>query len=267
MVIEILYEPTRQNCYISCDCSNVVTVILSLFKNFTVEEHDDTITRFNHIDLSIERKGDRYEILGKDGVYSYCELLGIVVREILEKISAENERFFFLHGGCVANKKGLHLFLGKTKSGKSTIVYTLCEIHGLQYITDDLIGINEFTECTPFKKPIFIRDKSKIVTSEIITISYEDEKRYCFLPSENIDVSCKNDIAAIYILVRGEPFHYEELSVSEAFINIWQNMHSSENIMKKRNAAMLLAKQVKVYKLYYSDVNEDINDFLKLLHI
>ena len=110
-------------------------------------------------------------------------------------------------------------------------------------------------------KPIFLRECKYIDKRDGITvIQYQNEFRYCVFPEFMVNKNELFNIENIFLVERNpmKDFSVEKLSISAAFINIWQNMHTSNLIVNKRNIALKLAKNTNVFKLNYRDVSSDL---------
>lgn len=207
-----------------------------------------------------------------DGKYHIChgvfnevwpieQALGYAVKTILEVLGQESNNIYFLHGGCVQYNGKNNCFLGRTKSGKSTLTYSLCQVPNCRYITDDLICVDDSLKCIPFIKPIFLRERKYIDEREDVTvIQYQNEYRYCVLPEFRVNKNELFNIDNIFIVERNpiKDFSAEKLSISSGFVNIWKNMHTSDFIFDKRNVALKLAKSTNIFKLNYRDVSSDL---------
>lgn len=266
----IRYIGNGQECYVKCTDEVFLKKIKHLFNGFEITHfYDNDFSSDNTIQISYI-KGGKYSILyGEVNEIFHIEwALGYVVRTILNILGKEVGQKSFLHGGCVQYCDKYNCFLGKTKSGKSTLTYLLCLEPDCRYVTDDLIFINKTLECIPFLKPIFLRDSKYIQDfNDITTIRYQNEYRYCILPDHKVDKNMLHKIDNIFIVERNpiEDFSVERLSVSAAFINIWKNMHTSDFIYDKRNTALKLAKATKVFKLNYRDVSFDLKSILECM--
>lgn len=69
--------------------------------------------------------------------------------------------FLFLHGSCFCYNNKIVFLLGKSRSGKSTALYSiLCNNNDVRYISDDIIAIDLIEKCLlPLSnKPIQLRE-------------------------------------------------------------------------------------------------------------
>ena len=260
--MKIGYLGNGQEFFLECEDLIFLKIILQLFEGFEVTDTNNKNLIDNMIQIIRLGKGE-YRIF--HGVFSaVCsieEALGYTVRTILEVLGRESKKKYFLHGGCVQYGGKYNCLLGKTKSGKSTLIYSLCKMANCRYVTDDLICIDESLKCIPFIKPIFLRERKYIDERDNITaIHYQNEFRYCVLPEFKVSKNESFNIESIFIVERDpmKDFSIEKLSASAAFINIWQNMHTSNFIIDKRNLALILAKSTDVFKLNYRDVSSEL---------
>lgn len=231
--------------------------------------YDEDFLADNTIQINYINEGKYSIIHGEVNEIGRIErALGYVVRTTLNILGKEVNEKCFLHGGCVQYYDKYNCFLGKTKSGKSTLTYLLCLEPYCRYVTDDLIFIDKTIECIPFLKPVFLRDSKYIQDyNDFTTIRYQDEYRYCIIPDHKVEKNKLHKIDNIFIVERNPiaDFSVERLSVSNAFINIWKNMYTSDFLSNKRNTALILAKTTKVFKLNYRDVSCDLKSILECM--
>ncbi len=265
--MKIRYFGNGQECCVYCEDEAFLIKLHQLFEGFEViDSNDNGCLVYSQIHVIYIKEG-KYCVIHEEvkEVWNIEQALGYVVKTVLGLLGKEINKKYFLHGGCVQYRGKNNCFLGKTKSGKSTLTYFLCHEPYCQYITDDLICIDESLNCVPFLKPIFIRDSKYIEDCNNITvIQYQDEYRYCTMPEHKIAKNELYKIENIFIVERNpmKEFTVERLSVSAAFINIWQNMYKSEFIYDKRNIALIIAKSTNVFKLNYRDVTCDLKMIL-----
>lgn len=272
MIIKISYSHTGATYFIDCDDLKMIQYINDIFVGFNIEKTFSE--HLNYCDKKMEiikLENDRYHVRNKKDVFTYTlsQTLGFMTTKVLDELGQDAGDKVFLHGGCIQSYDKTHCFLGRTKSGKSTVTYLLCRDGRYKYLTDDLICVNKKSECMPFLKPIFLRETKYLNhKSDTITIRYQNDMRYCYLPPNMCDKSQSLKLDNIFILERNldAPFSVEKLSVSSAFINIWQNMHTSETLIEKRRIAMFIAQNTKTFKVCYRDVLYDLNSIKALLN-
>ena len=261
--MKIGYWGSGQVCFLDCVDHTFLKMILNLFQGFEVMDSSDKDNLNDNVIRIIYIGEDKYHICHGifDEVCTMQQALGYTVKTLLEVLGQEKNGKCFLHGGCVQYNGKNNCFLGKTKSGKSTLTYSLCQIPNCRYVTDDLICIDETLKCIPFMKPIFLRECKYIDKRDGITvIQYQNEFRYCVFPEFMVNKNELFNIENIFLVERNpmKDFSVEKLSISAAFINIWQNMHTSNLIVNKRNIALKLAKNTNVFKLNYRVVSSDL---------
>ena len=259
-------------CYILSDDEDFIAKIKVMLRGFKIVSCGCFEANDAEKIINVKRiMHQKYECSCGDMVNDFSEkkALGFVIRYVLEIIGRETPNCLFLHGGCIEYKGETYCFLGKTKSGKSTLTHYFCENIDCKYLTDDLICLNEKNECIPFLKPIFLRENKYIGRkTESIVIEYQDDVRYCLVPRCLVDLSENYKIDNIVILERnlGENPKLYKLSGAEAFMSIWGNMHNSDNMAKKRRVSIELAKSANVYHLQYNEISIDFDDILKLFN-
>ena len=261
--MKICYWGNGQACFLNCLDKILLKIISNLFQGFEVVDSYNNDNLDDNM-LQITYLGDgKYHIC--HGVFNEVwpieQALGYAVKTILEVLGQESNNIYFLHGGCVQYNGKNNCFLGRTKSGKSTLTYSLCQVPNCRYITDDLICVDDSLKCIPFIKPIFLRERKYIDEREDVTvIQYQNEYRYCVLPEFRVNKNELFNIDNIFIVERNpiKDFSAEKLSISSGFVNIWKNMHTSDFIFDKRNVALKLAKSTNIFKLNYRDVSSDL---------
>ena len=270
MIIEIGYKSNGKKCYVSCDDEAFICEICNSCIGFDIT-YVERIEQRNFTHVYVNSIGnDWYQIASG----SVCErlnianALGYVIRTALDTLSQENENIHFIHGACVQFSGKYSCFVGKTKSGKSTLAYLLCQKAGCKYVTDDLICIDKSLNCVPFAKPIFLRSTNYIEDiNSCVKIQYQNDIRYCILPTNIIDKETCFQLDNVFIIERDPDsfFEVKKLSDSSAFINIWRNMYTDGFLTQKRNIALQLAKNATVYNIKYRDVSCDILNILEIM--
>lgn len=270
MIIEIGYKANGNKCYVSCDDEVFICEICNFCKGFDIT-YVERLEQTNFTCIYVNLLGnDRYQITNG----SVCErlnitnALGYVIRTVLDTLCQENENIHFIHGACVQSSGKYSCFVGRTKSGKSTLAYLLCQKTGCKYVTDDLICIDKSLNCVSFAKPIFLRSINYIEDiNSCVKIQYQNDIRYCVLPTNIIDKETHFQLDNIFMIERDPEsfFEVEKLSDSSAFINIWKNMYTDEFLTQKRNIALQLAKNAIVYNIKYRDVSCDMLNILEFM--
>lgn len=271
MLVKIAFQGCKNCSIISCDDEKLLLQIKNLLVGFNIENIDSLIECVNNEVIVIRKIESRiYSILydGEEATYTEPQAIGFTVRSVLDLLGKDTENNLFLHGGCVQYSGKIYCFLGKTKSGKSTFTYYLCQKENCKYITDDLICLNRENNCVPFMKPVFLREDKYInQNDDFVIIEYQDDNRYCIIPQQMADKNQCYNIDIIVILERNphDALSIEKLSIPTAFMSIWQNMHTSENISAKRAIAMELAKKTNVYKVSYREVIDDLDVIIGMI--
>ena len=271
MLVKIAFQGSENYSVISCNDEKLLQQIKKLLVGFNIENIDSSTEFINNEIITIRKSESRiYSILydGEEATYTEPQAIGFTVRCVLDLLGKDSESNLFLHGGCVQYSGKIFCFLGKTKSGKSTFTYYLCQKDNCKYITDDLICLNRENNCVPFMKPIFLREDKYInQNDDFVIMEYQDDNRYCILPQQMADKNQRYNIDIMVILERNplEALSIEKLSIPTAFMSIWQNMHTSENMRAKRMIAMELAKKAKVYKVSYRDVIDDLDMIIEMI--
>lgn len=262
---------------IKCNDIYIIEVILKTFKDFEINIKQDENIK---CDINIIKSNDLFKIstYKKESklTSSIEEALWIIIREICEGLVIETEeKYYILHGCAYYNNGKSYLFLGRTGIGKSSLSYVLSKETSMKYMSDDLIGVNvRSLKACSFPKPIFLRDLAhlNIEYKEIEEmsrnkISFENDNRIFYNANNSILTYEDIVIDKIFLTTRTDNTEVvcKSINKNKAFIEIWKNMYSSENTIKKRNLALALAKEVPVYELQYSSVIEQKDKIIELM--
>ena len=157
--------------------------------------------------VSFEDEGGVFVLCGKNKVYTKKPLR--VICDFIHRECAFIDGIVAFHGAAVEVSGKAHLFLGETKSGKSTLTafLTLC---GLPYVTDDCIEIDKDTMCVSANtaKPIMLREGGyqalqkydRNICCHIKKLDYLSPPRYAYWPMNQ--ASEPLPIAGIYFIER-----------------------------------------------------------------
>lgn len=268
MIIVVSHKILKRYCFISVDDNAFLQKISNFFKNFDCQYYNK-----EHVcDIYIHKSGKKYNVTTVEGNKEGSEIqtLGYVSRLVIDNLGQDNNEYFILHSGAVYHNNNGYAFLGKTKSGKSTLIYTLCKKAGFSYLTDDLVCIDSHANVSSFPKPIFLRNLSHVDDDDknsMELVEYEFENRYCWIPNNYEEIENVIPMKKIFLVNRedGADFIARKQSYSEAFITIWINMFSSTQLFEKRKLALTLAKKIEVYEVTFSEINYDLCNFLNLM--
>jgi len=75
-------------------------------------------------------------------------------------------KFAIFHAGAVSDKKHTIIFVGESKTGKSTLVKIMCEA-GFDFITEDTLFLGR-KKIIPFPKPISMRNDAGVISEIVI---------------------------------------------------------------------------------------------------
>lgn len=126
------------------------------------------------------------------------------LENIIFEYSRAQDNFFVFHGGGVAYKDELYLFLGESSSGKSTLTAFLIN-NGFKYVSDDIIPVNtEKNTASSPGNPIMLRCGGLNVLKSCgihVECEYCNEiERYIYMPA--IDFDAQYAIKKIFFIER-----------------------------------------------------------------
>ena len=140
-----------------------------------------------------------------------------VLENIIFEQSRAKDNFFVFHGGGVAYKDELYLFLGKSTSGKSTLTTFLIN-NGFKYISDDIIPVNtEKNTASSPGNPIMLRDGGLNVLKSCgihMECEYCSEiERYLYMPE--IDFDSQYTVKKIFFIERSAKNQIHSMNASD----------------------------------------------------
>ena len=175
--------------------------------------------------------------------------------------------YCYLHGGAVEIDNKVFLFIGKSFSGKSTMI-TYLTAKGAEYVTDDRLVLNaEKGIITPLTRRINLREGTKELfenqynlTLDVEYYAFHEYKRWRYLPPRIAQDDKKVTCAFLIERKDSSSLKSEKCSEVEA-MNIY--MENSLSLTDLRNVSVFaqLARTVKLYRLRYSSI-EEVRKFL-----
>lgn len=252
--------------HIKSDEKEIIEFFKMQYGNCVLQENLDT---FQYKDLIVLRESNEfYRVKKEDG---FDELIaakafpGFWNGLFLQNVSEEG--YCYIHGSAAEINGKVFLFIGKSYSGKSTLIAYLVA-KGAEYISDDrLVLYTSEGKITPLTRGINLREETKELLEYKYNISFQAEeyefqeyKRWRYMPlklaTEDKRVSCA------FLLERKEEGNVlcEECNQIEA-LNIYMENSLSIPDLKNIVTYAQLAKTVKLYKLQYSSM-EDVRKFL-----
>lgn len=244
---------------------NIVEALFSLF-DFCSGNEANTAPDEYCLDLYYNQKTYN-AILHAPTQYStfscddFSHFAGLVSELFYLPKALEKDKWYYMHGGAVERYGKAFLFLGSTKTGKSTLITRLVT-KGYSYLTDDVIPIyQENLNVVAFPKAIYLRDKrwvsdcNNMFSIKSETIYLHNDERYVVCPKTCVLLNKQLPIAAIFDLRRNNQNRYNNtlLNKSLAFPILYMGSRSPYEMAKNRLMASALAQNIPVFSLEYDD--------------
>lgn len=218
-----------------------------------------SVYKGQEIDIEIEHHSD--PDLVKSAIYG--PILSILLRQ---------KNFLVLHGSCVSSKKRNIAFIGRSKSGKSTLAEAFFK-QGYSVITDDILAI-DFNSSKPQLAPSIPRiklwpDSAMAMGYDpklLPVINHQSQKRFHLL---QYNKHSNQILSSIYFLDKGPDINIKKLSFRDAFLKLLKcskgtALNNPLYVKSHFNYCSSLLKAVPIYSLQrpidFSVLNEVIDN-------
>lgn len=255
--------------YVITNCEYICTY-LKIFLNPFLHELDYKLFEKNDYSIEIIKEHNIYVINKKEFIPNN------LIFDFLQNYFNENtiliKGYLFMHSAVVEKINTTIALIGESNSGKSTLT-TYLYSKGFNFIADDKVIVNVKTkEIYPYINNIILRDESlkilddygvEIQTNYIKLMNFKKNILYVNKYSNRrkldkiIEISLLNN--------ESETLQLLKLNTNDKIKSIILNSYFTSNIAEQLSDAIILAKEIPYYKLFYRDLIEVNEIFLSIL--
>lgn len=207
-------------------------------------------------------------------VKEFSLAINILVSEIINYFVINSKNLCFLHGGAIINKFGdVSIFLGQSKSGKSSLISKLICNYEYDFLCDEVLAIDlKGKRVVPFQRSLSLRretidflgiDKHSLYSLKTI----DDEIVHYVIPtmlSQNKffnEQKIKNIIFPAFSKFNNIEF-CKKLDAFKKIITNSVNLISSTN--KHIDELIEMVKNAKCYNIQFDSIKKGVEEFLSI---
>lgn len=251
--------------YSITSCSNELmsmmeaVYFLSDDNNMTCDNTVNITVNQDPINVFVSRSGERIEsFLNISNIHLCFIKITEIIRNTLEFENGWNP----YHGTAISHEHITYVFLGESRSGKTTLAAYLANYRDMQIVAEDLVLINYNTfEIATYKRPLLLRSGGYNLLTKKYGIDFVDVRPI------NISYETKMLIQSNY--ANDNVKYYAScaiiLELSKAPINIYPikekgryliHSYLHNTMLKNTVSAILIERQLPLYRMSYYDLAE-----------
>lgn len=180
-------------------------------------------------------------------------------------------KYYLLHGAALKKNKKTYLFIGPSSCGKSSFCTFLCA-RGYEYLSDDVIPLNDKFEAFSFPKPIHIRDAEFVNNHVTVKDRFDElnfrmklynnknelEEKILLKPLFTINTTNEDKcyIDTIFLLNRVDKLDKSTITAigkSQAFYNLISNLLTVKDLKHIKYYLARLVDEVPVFRFDYKN--------------
>ena len=248
--------------------------IFGLFQHVAAAESQNCL-----INITIIKSSTCYVVLQQDvAVFrgSKEAVLGYVAHIFYTPLFLQNNAITYLHGACMIHPITSRsiIFLGPRETGKTTLLSFLLSHSNYQYLSDDIVPIDNCTLSThSFPSTIYVRDddvvncvinRSTKICPTSTKLAINGETKTVYTVSNYAEIT-ESSLGAIYLLDRNNSHRnvtITRLSLTESLYAIVHNLHDPNHIHHAIPTIIRLVESVPVFRLCYGSNMDDLNTIL-----
>lgn len=237
---------------------------------------------FNHVNLKgvviVEKEGEYYKGFIENKIVfkssNIHEMALLASSEIINMFVRLSQNILFLHAGGIEKNGKVTLFVGQSKSGKTSIITSILQKYDYAFISDEIIAISLIEKnIIPVKRCLSIRNdmikelninkslgkEFKTIDNEVVTyISYKN------IFSSN-EVNRNNKIDKIIFPEFSESFKLSKCSKKNAFNILLKCSVNMRSVLPQAfDYISTLLSEISCYSLRFNDLGKCVRSIIEL---
>lgn len=186
--------------------------------------------------------------------------------EIINRFVHGSNGLLFLHAGAVQKENQVLVLIGKSKSGKTSLVSTLINQYGYKFLSDEIVPIEiKSGKVFPFYRALSIRKETfrflRMKRHQYVDISTVDDEIVRFMSYKNlsdvIEYNRENGISAVVFPHFGRDTFLNKIDSKLAFIKTLECSVNFRSIVNEGTDFIInLLLNTKLYELSIDDIND-----------